>query len=360
MIVTGRSRSAWSRRASRGRSLFLAGLLALTTLILSACGEERVAAIGDADDILVGVEPILARQIQRRTSAALAPPLFAIPNARTFQVTYQDPTAEEWPSLRQNRQVLLIGKPEDPWIVDALAQADEAPDSVPAAPALFELEDVWAADQRVTVLLVPESNPSRAVLDKLDSLSTSYERRYREGVVARMFADGPNQPLSDSLDATGFNILVPKDYEWTTEGDVYLFRKIGSDSGASVRHVTVTWRTPIPQGMQGEGLLAWRRQLATDHYGTTQRTNLNNVQATQTTHRGNVTYQLLGMWSRTASGRTERGPFILRAEICTAQDRMYLLDAWLYAPNQDQHEHMVELESILNSFRCGSGRAMAQ
>jgi len=35
---------------------------------------------------------------------------------------------------------------------------------------------------------------------------------------------------------------------------------------------------------------------------------------------------------------------------------MYLLDGWLYAPEQDQHEYMVELESILNSFRCGSAR----
>ena len=329
----------------------------LLSFALAACGEERATSIGDADDILVAVDPVLSKQIQRRTTEALAPPLFAVPNTRAFQVTFQDPAGEEWATARQNGRVLLIGTPEDPAIVDALATAADAPDTLPPAPALVELHDVWAGDQQVMVLLVPPTNPARAVYAQLDSLAAIYQYKYRETVVSRMFEAGTNQALSDSLmSSSGFEVQVPADYEWTTEGDVFLFRKTDADSLQSARHITVTWRTPIPQGIQGEGLLAWRSQLAGAHYGAAQRVNLGAVQPSQTTHRGNVTYQLMGMWARSRPGKTERGPFILRAEICPTQDRMYLVDGWIYAPDQDQHAYMIEVESILNSFRCGSAR----
>ena len=329
------------------------------TLILIACGERRGAPVGDNDDIVVAAEPSLWDQVQRRLNGSLQPRLFGIPNSQAFQVTYQDPAEEEWSGLSHNRQVLLIGEPEDAWVADALARASEGPSEIPPAPALFELEDVWAEDQRVMVLLVPPTDPESAVLDRLEELSSNYELRYRELVVGRMFAEGTGQALWDTImSESGFNVLVPRDYERSNEDDVYVFRKTGTDSLEAVRHVTVTWLTPIPQDMQGDGLLRFRRQLASDHFGSPQSVTVRGILPSQTTHQGNVTFQLLGMWTnpRRSRGGPPGGPFILRAEICESQDRMYLLDGWLYAPEQDQHEYMVELESILNSFRCGSAR----
>ena len=263
------------------------GTLLSVTLILIACGERRGATVGDNDDIVVAAEPSLWKQVQGRTNALLQPRLFGIPNSRAFQVTYQDPAEEEWSGASHNRQVLLIGEPEDAWVVDALARARDTPSEIPPAPALFELQDVWAEDQQVMVLLVPPTDPRRTVLDKLDELSANYELRYREDVVVRMFADGTGQALWDTImGESGFNVLVPRDYERSKEGDVYLFQKTVTDSLEAVRHVTVTWRTPIPPDMQGDGLLRFRRQLATAHFGSPQTVSLRNVLASQTTHQG--------------------------------------------------------------------------
>jgi hypothetical protein len=124
-----------------------------------------------------------------------------------------------------------------------------------------------------------------------------------------------------------------------------------------VRQVTVTWKTPIPPGLQGDALLAWRAQVARDHFEARQTVALANVDASQTTHRGNVAYQLIGPW-RSPTGRgPARGLFILRAVFCPTQDRVYLVDGWLAAPDAAVHRYLVELESIVNSFRCGSARA---
>ena len=336
------------------------GLILPVILVLVACGERRAAPIGDNDDIVVAADPSLWEQVQRRVNTSLQPRLFGIPDSRAFQVTYQDPAGEEWSGMSQNRKVLLIGLSDDAWVVDALARARRGPSDIPPAPALFELEDVWADDQRVMVLLVPSEDPENTVLASLVELSSHYELRYREDVVSRMFAEGTAQaPWDTIMGESGFRVRVPQDYERSNKDDVYMFRKVGTDSLEVVRHVTVTWRSPIPQDMQGDGLVRFRRQLATEHFGSAQNVNLDNVLASQTTHQGNVTYQLMGMWAnpRPSRGGPPRGPFILRAEICQSQDRMYLLDGWIYAPEQDQHEYMVEVESILNSFRCGSARA---
>jgi hypothetical protein len=32
---------------------------------------------------------------------------------------------------------------------------------------------------------------------------------------------------------------------------------------------------------------------------------------------------------------------------------MYLLDAWLYAPGKQKYEYMIQLQTILDTFRCG-------
>ena len=42
----------------------------------------------------------------------------------------------------------------------------------------------------------------------------------------------------------------------------------------------------------------------------------------------------------------------MRAIVCEDQDRMYLLDAWLYAPGKEKYEYMIQLETILDSFSC--------
>ena len=35
--------------------------------------------------------------------------------------------------------------------------------------------------------------------------------------------------------------------------------------------------------------------------------------------------------------------------------RTYFIDAYLYAPNEDKYEYMLQLQEILNSFDCTAG-----
>jgi hypothetical protein len=324
-----------------------AAALLLASALLSACRHE--AATGDADDIVVGAQKDVWTKVQSRLKSKLEPSRIA--HARKdFTVVWQDPAKPEWEQQRKARQLLLIGTAKDPWVSDALSHAQG---SVPAAPAIVEVEDVWSKPQQVTVLALPEGDARAAVYAKLDSLRARLEERYRKTVIAEMFESGQNPALGDSLlDQSGFTVSVPRDWVYKKQRDIFTFRKT-VDSAKVTKQVTITWKTPIPAGLQGSGLAAWRAE-AEAASGTQQTVDLDQVDASRTTHRGNVAYQLLGPWQ--GKGKAS-GPFILRAIFCPTQDRVYLLDGWLSAPAQEQHHDLVELESILNSFRCGSARS---
>ena len=70
---------------------------------------------------------------------------------------------------------------------------------------------------------------------------------------------------------------------------------------------------------------------------------------------GNAAYELRASWRNPPERNWPAGgPLITRTVTCDNQDRTYLLDAWLYAPGKEKYEYMLQLETLLESFRCTS------
>ncbi len=65
--------------------------------------------------------------------------------------------------------------------------------------------------------------------------------------------------------------------------------------------------------------------------------------------------EVRGAWSNPPGSMwPAAGPFIFWSVACPEQDRLYYLDAWLYAPGKDKWEYILQLETIMGGFRCGS------
>ncbi|HSG46634.1 MAG TPA: DUF4837 family protein, partial [Longimicrobiales bacterium] len=162
--------------------------------------------------------------------------------------------------------------------------------------------------------------------------------------------------LADTLSRTaGFSVVVPEVYYWDQRDSVFVFRNDNPDPSELIRQVAVTWRTPIPGELDGEELLAWRAELAAAHYSYPQTVDLSNAQAGPFMHERLSAYQVQAVWQNPPDANwPAAGPFILWAVACPSQDRLYLLDAWLYAPGREKYEYMIQLQTILESFRCGS------
>jgi hypothetical protein len=324
-------------------------LPALAALLTGAC-DDRPTAYGDYNGVVAAMDPALWGQIGTEISDALEPTILTVREERTFSVTYQDPTQPEWSNLKRFRQVLLVGTGDEPWMEDALEKVDGSVNG----PGHHTARDVWARGQQVTLILVSADNPSENLRPYLAEVNRVLDAQFRGWARQRMYMTGVDSALADTLLAVGrFQLFVPQVYEWARRDSVFQFRNDNPDPAELIRQVTVTWKTPIPPDMQPEGILAWRAEVAAA-YSEPQDVDLSVVDAGPFLFQGRAAYRIQAVWkSPPELNWPAAGPFITRAVICPEQDRMYLLDAWLYAPAVDKYEYMIQLETILDSFRCG-------
>ena len=331
--------------------------LAITAAVLAtltpAC--DKPGAMGDANSIIVAASPELWQQVRDTIQTALEPRIRTVRDERMFKVTYQDPSQAHWGNLSKFKQLLLVGDPSEEWLQPAVREAG----TLPEPPAIAEARNVWARGQSVTLLLVPGEGSPGAVGALLPELQDRYQRMYRQWTTNRMFISGQDTALADTLRSeAGFSLLLPRVYEWRRSDSVYVFRNDNPDPSELIREVAVTWRSPVPAELPGaEELLAWREEVASGSYEYPQDVDGSSAetsQVSQVRHQGTEGVQLQAVWQNPpGSDWPAAGPFLLRALPCPSQDRLYLLDAWLYAPGKEKYEYMIQLETILDSFRCG-------
>lgn len=336
-----RRKSFWSGRTP-------AVLVALSVLSSGACSELPLA-MGDENSIIASAAPELWEELGPSLVPILERTVFTVRDEKTFTVTHHDPADETWYNLRLLKQQLAIGTAADPWMVDVLAKADDPPSA-----GVFQVQNVWARGQSVTAVLMEEGQGADAVLMHASEVAELLDSQYRAWAVSKMFVTGRNDDLNETLRREArFNLVVPTVYEYSAPQDsIHIFRNDNPDPSELIRQIAVTWESPILPGMQPEDLLEWRERLVAEHYSFPQVTNLDNVAAGPTLLDGFEVYTIRAVWENPPDAFPAAGPFILRAVHCEEQNRMYLIDAWLYAPGEEKYEYMTQLEEILGSFSC--------
>ena len=324
----------------------------LAALFFLACDEFSMGvAYGDYNGIVAVMDPALWEEVGDDVYAALEPTMVTVRDEKTFEVTYQDPARPEWRNLRRFRQMLLVGTGDEEWMQDPVARGE----GTIAGPGLYRAYDVWSRGQQVTIVIVRPGTGADELRSHLREIQETLDTQYRAWVTDRMFMTGVDSALADTLMAVGrFQIFVPDVYRWSHEDSLFQFRNDNPDPSELIRNIAVTWTSPIPPDMQPEGILAWRSEISA-HYSEPQDVDLSAVDAGPFEFRGRPAYQIRAIWTNPPDlNWPAAGPFVTRAVICPEQRRMYLVDAWLYAPGKDKYEYMIQLETILDSFRCGS------
>jgi hypothetical protein len=339
-----------------GHMTLLRKALPLVLLAMAAgCNDRTRPAMGDEHSIIVIAADTLWAAIEDTVLHTLQPRIFAVRDEPTFRVSHASPGEEHYADLRRFRQILAIGRPADPWVESPLTRAGEAEDP----PAIVEADDVWARNQRVTVVVIPEDDPVGAATARLDSLASLLDGRYRAWSRSRMFISGLDSELTERLEReAGFSLEMPNVYRWRQVGDdAYLFLNDQPDAEQLVRSLLVTWRQGTEGEPDGEATLDWRDTVAQRYYDWGQTTERDRLQTRRLTGPGDGGLEVRGIWFGTIEGFPQAGPFITWAVDCPAQDRRYLLDAWLYAPARAKYQYMIQLETLLASFRCGDATA---
>lgn len=336
VVTTGAARS--SRIVL---SMLLGGALA---------GCDKPTAIGDVQQILVATEQSVWDTLEPQIRSALQPTTFTVRDEPVFELGHVEPAEAGWPNLRATRQILLIGEPSDPAVAAAI---DEAEGEIPEPPSIFQASDVWARNQLVTVLLVPEGADPSVVQPLLPQLGSTFLSQFEEYVRSRMFVTGVDEALADSLrQNAGFSLMLPRVYRQdSAEPGVYIFRNDQPDPSSLIRNVTVASRPSGQAAMTAEAATEWRAQLAAEYTQPPQVTEpAADFQAMQVGTRPAL--QVQGVWSNPPGGFPAAGPFITRIVECPG--RTFLIDAWLYAPGVPKYEYMYQLKTILDTFECAA------
>jgi len=329
-------------------------VLLISSLSLPATACDQGLAWGDPNAVIVVASEEHWPGLGDSLFNVLSPDVFTLRTERTFRVSYQPPTGVEWHRLKKFKNEVLIGTPEDFWIAEALATL---PDTVTVqVPGILVTENVWARNQHVTIMLVdPEGNVAHQVFSMAGEVHASLDQRFREGAVRRMFVSGIKEDLADSLQQTaGFSLTLPEVYQWSEEDSLYLFRNDNPSPAELIRQFGITWRTPIPVEITVDSLMDWKEAVSQEFYAYPQTVQRDDLHTRKLVMGNMAITEVRGAWSNPpGSSWPAAGPFIFRSVTCPHQNRLYFLDAWLYAPGKDKWEYILQLETILGSFSCG-------
>lgn len=334
------------------KSALLAGAAAGLAAGLAGCAGKPQAR-GESNAIIVIAVDSLWQEVEASVRAALEPTITTVRDERTFDLTPVSPLAEDWVTLRQFRQVLVLGRAGDGWVAPVLGEATSA-----TPPFVTDATDVWARNQLVTAIVLPAGDAAGAVRAALPSLAARLDSLYRVYATRRMYTSEPDVELRDSLAArAGFSLLLPQVYRTDRVDSVYSFIN-WTESGDDLRRtITVASRPGADATLTPAQVLAWREQVHAD-WRIPQRAQAEPL-VTHTRAQGAATAtELQGIWNGTDPEVPMAGPFLTRVVPCPAQQRTFLVDAWLYAPAKKKYEYMIQLETLLDTFRCG-GDAVA-
>lgn len=320
------------------------------TLLLAACDQPR--AHGDANAVIIAADEDLWYAVEDDFRDRMEPTIQTVRAERPFRITPADPALEaNWPQLQRFRQVIVMGSRGTPWFDGALAEADD-PDAT--APALVTARNVWARGQQVWIMLLPEDDPEGAVAELAGEIQARLDQQFRDYARSRMYVSGRDTILADSLARNvGFSLQLPAVYRYRVEDSVFVFRNDNPSPSQLIREIAVTWRQPAPEEDPTRGELEeWRARLVQTHYRDPQEIDPSIVSFEPVDVDGASGVEFQSAWISPPDAWPAGGPFITRALRCPDQDRMYLMDAWLYAPSHDKYEYMIQLQTILDSFRC--------
>lgn len=331
----------------------LAGLLVVT----AACGgaDGRPPAMLAEYNVLVVTPEALWASIEEPLGDSLLVRPFGQPAENPFRLTHRAPESVGSFDLRRHRMIVLLGTGAEvggvmgdavtPWAATPLSLATH--------------RDLWGEGQAVTVAVLPDEAVDPAALAPLlGQIAGFLHAGLADWTVLRAFSTGTH-PTADSLaSAWGFAIDIPSIYRVQPRSDSLLLAATRpNDVDPLIRSVLVAWR-PLDDAAAAQPptpaeALDWRDAVVPRAYEWSQTTRRDPIEVTQIGGPESQTaLQVRAFWSAVVDGGPRGGPAVLRVVDCPSEGRRYLLDSWLYAPNRSKHRTLLELEAVLDSFRC--------
>jgi hypothetical protein len=317
------------------------------------CGCTKPTATGSFREVRLLCDDREWERVGGALRAAVETPIQSVEPETVFALVRVG--AGEFQTERFSANLLLVAALDSPDSVGQLLRKLLPEDSQAGVrhgeSFLFAESDLWAADQRVTILTGPDLETLEAFFDRAGAFvfSTLYAP-LAERAVDRAYYRGGNEALEQELmDTYGWSLLLPNPWhKVVVEGErLVYFYKNDPD-----RHMMVYWASAEEVSLLPDSCLALRERLVWRHYDEDQ-VDRTRTQVEETTFLGRPALKIVGVWQN--EKHIIGGPFRTYCFVCTEQNRLYLLDLNVFAPGREKFPYLAQLEGIAATFMVETG-----
>jgi hypothetical protein len=359
------------------RPVLLAFVLALP---LAACGGDRdfrPFAKGNDTEVYAVVDSTdwngAIGEAVRETAGGVVRTLPA-PEDRYQVVPGAIDTEARWEEVRANKNLVVAASFADSTFEASILRAyfsDDVRSQLAASGegAVVVRPDVWRRGQTVVFATGPTDEAvAQALRARDDSIDRGLERGTRAIMQRDMFDRGRQTNLEDTL-------MQNYDFAVNVQHDFFIARS-DPDFVWLRRVLTNTWRSVFvhyqegfdPSRLTPEFARGLRDSLTAVHMEGTQGGFIQvddrlPFEVAEVDFNGRYALEMRGVWammSETDDGRrfaTMAGPFVSYVFYDEAQDRLYLIDGMVFAPNNPKLPFLRQVEVIAQTFRTRAEQA---
>jgi hypothetical protein len=321
--------------------------LALLAAAAPGCGDRKpVPAVGPSSEVNV-LAPARLRALADSVAAVLRADVTTVRPEPRFAVTVD--ALEQHRFYRSRKSVLVVAPEDDPVLREFLGKVT-TPRARTEYPGLWRTADPFAAGQVLLVLVGDPAEIVRRLRTGSEGLVREVEGATVDVLLANLYRAGEREKAGREISTRfGWSVRIPR--EWTVQdrsNDASNFVRVWHD--APVMQMFVSWeggrveRTP-------EEWLERRHQLGWVHYDRDEVVGDRSTAEAAPTPSGLPGAVMRGLWEndRWVIG----GPFEAWAFYCPEDDRTYLVDLSVYAPDREKLPLLRTLRAVARTFRCG-------
>jgi hypothetical protein len=322
-------------------------LLLIVTLLSAAC--SKPLAVGKLTEIVVLADDEVWEKIETDIRGALEREILSTRPETAFRIYHA--SLHNPGKFRKWSKLILVGSLEGGGPLTDLIPGDVRDEVMEKGGLLYSTPDLWARNQLAFFLVTAKREEiPRYVRHSRELIFSKVDDLLRGEIRERMFQSGPNEQLEESLwKELGFNFSLPVVYrqdKFTNAPRTVRFFNLNPQ-----RSLVVYWEDGLRDSLERDAVITKRAELIERFYPGDYPVE-GKTQTEWVDFKGHHALKLSGLWENRE--RLEGGVFVTHAFNCQESARFFILDTVLFSPDpkKSKYVYMVQMETIIDSFRC--------
>jgi hypothetical protein len=340
-------------------------VFSLLTLALSSCDLPKKKATGSEDEIYVVADTTEYELLETALAETFSKVIYTPQAEKLFKLNPK--TFEKIDFVQEKKNVVIVAPLDSDSrvskyiksVLDSTVEAKVRNDST----FVITKYDLWAQGQLVMFLTAPTLDQLREnIMNNQEDLLYYFQNISTQRLKKNLYSNFYEQKAMEGrfLDKYGWIIYAKEGYKLAVDSPEKNFVWIRKGVNTTVeRWIFVHWiENASPEFLNRDSIIAERNRMTKEFYRTTDNRNYVRVvkrEAENYQTHSEVNFQdryaimTQGLWEM--NDHSMGGPFINYTFYDEKTQRVFMLDASLFAPKYSKRKFLKEIEVILRSFK---------